>query len=111
MTVKTVHVRAQRLYTHPLRRGETFMARVQLRGELAAGENFFQATREPQAVAESLVAAEILAMDKRLKERRQAASLVRPPPSRAVGARPDPVGMRRDSPGDGVDPVPDRVNQ
>jgi len=68
MTVKTVHVRAQRLYTHPLRRGETFMARVQMRGELAAGENFFQATRELQAVAESLVAAEILAMDKRLKE-------------------------------------------
>ena len=67
MTMREVRVKAARTYTHPLAKGQTFEARVELRAELAPGENYFQASREAQAAAESLVAAEVEAMDKRLR--------------------------------------------
>ena len=65
--VLAVRVKATRTYTHPLRKGETFQAHVELRATLNPGENYFHATREAQAAAESLVAAEVAEMDKRLR--------------------------------------------
>lgn len=67
MTVREVRVTAIRTYTHQLRKGQTFKARVELRAELAPGEGYFQACRELQAAAESLVTAEVEAMDKRVR--------------------------------------------
>ena len=68
MTMREVRVTAIRTYAHNLRKGQTFQARVELRAELAPGEGYFQASRELQAAAESLVAAEVEAMDKRLRD-------------------------------------------
>lgn len=65
--MREVRVTASRTYTHQLREGHTFQARVELRAELAPGENYWQAFREAQAAAESLVAAEVEAMDQRLR--------------------------------------------
>lgn len=67
MRVFEVRVKAGRTYGHQLRKGHTFQAQVELRAELLPGENYFHAAREVQAAAESLVAAEIEAMDKRLR--------------------------------------------
>jgi len=68
MTMRRVRVTAVRTYTHHLRKGQKFQARVELWADLAPSENYFQASREAQAAAESLVAAEIEAMDKRLRD-------------------------------------------
>lgn len=67
MMVLAVRVKATRTFTHHLRKGETFQAHVELRAKLIPGENYFHATREAQAAAESLVSAEVEAMDKRLR--------------------------------------------
>lgn len=67
MMVLQVRVLAARTYAHHLRKGDTFQASVELRAKLIPGENYFHATREAQAATESLVSAEVEAMDKRLR--------------------------------------------